>query len=166
MPRDAAEEMIHMKGGHANSGPAPDPNALRGDRDRGGWTTLPADGRAGDPPTWPLKGFSAREKELWIYLWSKPQATQWERLGLEMEVALHCRSFVVAEALNAPVAARTLVRQQMEQLGLTLPGMRMLRWKLAEVAKDKQADGPVATVTPIGRSPRDRLTVVSGDGKV
>lgn len=156
-----------MKGGHANSGPAPDPNALRGDRDRGGWTTLPAEGRAGDPPTWPLKGFSAREKELWKLLWAKPQATQWEKQGLEMEVALHCRSFAAAEAPKAPVAARTLVRQQMEQLGLTLPGMRALRWKIGEVSKEEpDAGGQLATVTPIGRSPRDRMTVVSGDGEV
>lgn len=158
-----------MKGGHANSGPAPEPNALRGDRDRGGWVTLPAEGRAGDPPVWPLKGFSLREKELWKILWSKPQATEWAKLGLEMEVALHCRSFTVAEAPKAPVAARTLVRQQMEQLGLTLPGMRMLRWKMGEAPKDAPADGPVATVTPIDskkKSPRDRLTVVPDDGQV
>jgi len=44
-------------GARINSGPAPDPNALRRDRaeDKAGWTILPADGRQGDPPDWPLQ---------------------------------------------------------------------------------------------------------------
>lgn len=43
-------------GARVNSGPPPDPNALRRDRpsDKDGWTTLPAEGRQGDPPAWPL----------------------------------------------------------------------------------------------------------------
>lgn len=49
-------------GARVNSGPAPDPNALRRDRpsDAAGWTTLPAEGRRradGKPsasPRWPL----------------------------------------------------------------------------------------------------------------
>lgn len=38
------------------SGPAPDPYALRRDRpsDKDSWTTLPAEGRQGPPPKWPL----------------------------------------------------------------------------------------------------------------
>lgn len=45
-------------GARVNSGPAPDPNALRRDRkqDRDGWTTLPAKGREGATPPWPLPG--------------------------------------------------------------------------------------------------------------
>lgn len=43
-------------GARLNSGPPPDPNALRRDRrdDKAGWTMLPASGRQGDPPNWPL----------------------------------------------------------------------------------------------------------------
>lgn len=43
-------------GARANSGPPPDPNALRRDRadDKAGWTLLPAMGREGDTPEWPL----------------------------------------------------------------------------------------------------------------
>ena len=43
-------------GARVNSGPPPDPNALRRDRpsDKDGWTALPAAGRQGDPPVWPL----------------------------------------------------------------------------------------------------------------
>jgi hypothetical protein len=43
-------------GARVNSGPPPDPQALRRDRpsDRDGWTLLPAGGYRGDVPTWPL----------------------------------------------------------------------------------------------------------------
>lgn len=46
-----------MRGGaRFNSGPAPDPNALRRDRkkDQDGWTSLPAEGWKGRVPVWPL----------------------------------------------------------------------------------------------------------------
>ena len=36
------------------SGPAPDPNALKRDRDGKQWAKLPAGGRTGAPPPWPL----------------------------------------------------------------------------------------------------------------
>jgi hypothetical protein len=51
------EELITMKGGaRVNSGPPPDPNALRRDRasDRNGWTVLPEEGYSGAIPEWPL----------------------------------------------------------------------------------------------------------------
>jgi hypothetical protein len=43
-------------GARVNSGPPPDPNALRRDRpaDRDGWVVLPADGYEGPAPEWPL----------------------------------------------------------------------------------------------------------------
>ena len=43
-------------GARVNSGPPPDPDALRRDRadDRSGWTLLPAEGRQGDTPEFPL----------------------------------------------------------------------------------------------------------------
>lgn len=45
-------------GARVNSGPPPDPNALRRDRnrdlDKDGWLTLPASGFDGDVPAWPL----------------------------------------------------------------------------------------------------------------
>jgi len=43
-------------GARVHSGPPPDPNALRRERakDKDGWTTLPAEGRKGALPKWPL----------------------------------------------------------------------------------------------------------------
>jgi alpha-D-ribose 1-methylphosphonate 5-triphosphate diphosphatase PhnM len=58
---------------------------------------------------------------------------QWERNGQELEVALFVRSVVDAEGAEATAAARTLVKQQMEALGISLPGLMRNRWRIAEM---------------------------------
>jgi hypothetical protein len=65
-------------------------------------------------------------------LWRRPQATEWERLGLEHEVALHVRTFAAAERLDASVAMRTCLLQQMSSLGMTTAAMARYRWKIAD----------------------------------
>ena len=85
-------------GARAHSGPAPDPNALRRDRDGESWVTLPAEGRSGAAPKWPLAGKSKREAELWAQEWKRPQAVIWEANGQEIEVALYVRSLIAAES--------------------------------------------------------------------
>lgn len=152
-----------VKGGaRARSGPAPDPNALRRERDAGEWTILPAAGRQGATPDWPLTEQSIREAELWADLWRKPQALMWERFGQEVEVALYVRRLTEAELMDSRVNLSTLVRQMGDSLGLTTPGMRANRWRVT-------ADEP-APAAPAGRKPsarsssRSRLKVVQGDG--
>lgn len=146
-----------MKGGHARSGPAPDPDALRRDRpsDESGWVTLPADGREGEAPDWPLPEQSDREAELWAREWLRPQAVMWERNGQEHEVALYVRAYVAAEATGAPTNARTLVRQFMEGLGISVPGLLRNRWKIA-------AARSAAEPRKASSSARDRFTVLPG----
>lgn len=142
-------------GARARSGPAPDPNALRRDRDKGEWVDLPSAGREGAPPEWPLSAATAREMELWAEEWRRPQALMWERNGQALEVAMFVRSLTDAESPRSAVSARTLVRQQMDSLGLSAPGMRSLRWRIVEEA------APVASRTR-GPSARDRLKLVEG----
>lgn len=142
-------------GARAHSGPAPDPNALRRDRDAGDWTTLPADGRDGPLPEWPLTKATQREISLWKREWKRPQAVMWERNGQEVEVALYVRSLRMAEMPKAPTISRTLVKQQQEALGLSLPGLARNRWRIEHV----EAAAPPAAV---GRSARDRFRVVTG----
>lgn len=151
-------------GARARSGPAPDPNALRRDRDAGEWTILPVDGRTGAPPIWPLSEQSARETELWDELWSKPQAIMWERFGQELEVALYVRRFTEAELMDSRVNLSTLVRQMADSLGLTTPGMRANRWRIAadEAVAAKPAIRGRAAATR--SSSRSRLKVVPADG--
>lgn len=152
-------------GSRAFSGPPPDPNALRRDRDGADWTILPASGRDGDIPEWPLTVATnderaEREAELWARQWTRPQAIVWEANGQEDEVALFVRAFADAESPKSPVAARQLVKQLQETLGISLPGMLRLRWKI-------EANTPAATDTrpaPAAGSARSRLKVVDGGG--
>lgn len=143
-------------GARARSGPAPDPNALRRNRDAGEWVTLPAEGRQGEEPTWPLYGKPTdREAYIWRAFWKKPQAIMWEHNGQEYEVALLVRRYTEAEAPMASANLSTLVRQMMDSLGLTIPGLRTNRWKIAD------AETPGGQ-EPLRRAPsaRGRLRVV------
>lgn len=146
------------KGGHAHSGPAPDPNALRREHDKGEWVTLPAAGRPGPTPAWPLTKPTVRETDLWVRLWTKPQALMWERFDQIEEVAMYVRRLRAAEKPNAPAASFTPVRQLADSLGLTTPGMRANRWKIAQ-AVDASRPPAVAHI----ESARERLRVVAED---
>src|SRR5690242_11707288 len=88
-------------GARARSGPAPDPTALRRDRDAGEGTVLPTEGRQGATPDWPLTEQSVREADLWERVWRMPQALMWERYGQELEVALYVRRFTEAELMDS-----------------------------------------------------------------
>lgn len=150
-------------GARARSGPAPDPTALRRERDAGEWTILPAAGREGALPEWPLAEQSIREVELWARLWRMPQALMWERYGQDLEVALYVRRLSEAELMDSRVNLSTLVRQMADSLGLTTPGMRANRWRIAadEVAERRESSGKQPAKR---RTARDRFKVVSGDG--
>jgi hypothetical protein len=148
-----------MKGTSNRSGPAPDPNALRRDRDGKDWISLPPVGRTEPAPKWPLTRPSSRELGLWASEWARPQAIMWEINGQELEVALYVRSLVAAERNSASVASRTLIRQQQEALGLSIPGLARNHWRIAqpEVARPRarRDDRPSA---------RERLKLLAGGG--
>ena len=137
-------------GGHARSGPPPAPNALRRERDASEWVTLPAVGRSGEPPAWPLTTPTKRELGLWARLWAKPQALMWERLDQAEEVALYVRRLMVAEKRNAPGTAFTAVRQLADSLGLTTPGLRANRWRIEppKTAAESTENAPVVPIRP------------------
>jgi len=143
-------------GARSRSGPPPDPASLTSTE--GDWTVLPAEGRPGDPPPWPMVEVLERELDIWADLWSSPQAVMWEREGQEFTVALYVRRLVEAEKHDSKVNLSTLVKQLGEGLGLTSPGMRSNRWK---IAPEKPADDTAGPVVP---SARERFTVVAGGG--
>lgn len=148
--------VVMGKGGaRSRSGPPPDPDALRRDRDASGWVELPAAGREGPAPAWPLSSPSGRELELWESHWSKPQAILWEQSGLEFEVALYVRNLAMAEVPGSPANRSTLVKQLMEDLGLTEAGLRVNRCRIVDDSK------PAKVARPKSRSSaRDKLKVV------
>lgn len=148
-------------GARTRSGPAPDPNALRRERDAGEWTILPAEGREGAPPDWPFEEQSVREAVLWERLWRMPQALMWERYGQDLEVGLYVRRLAEAEKPDSAVVLSTLVRQMADSLGLTTPGMRGNRWRVDRLSEEGETlSGPTPSTAPT--SARARLRAVSG----
>lgn len=147
-------------GARVRPGPAPNPNALRREHDAGEWTHLPEAGREGDPPPWPLSRRTRRESVLWAREWRRPQAVMWERNGQCVEVAIYVRTLALAERQDAPVNARTLLKQQMEALGVSIPGMLRLRWIIGDApvnARRPQAAAEPGAVVDI----RDRFRAVN-----
>lgn len=109
---------------------------------RTGPLRLPAEGRDGSPPQWPLpERMSAAEDEAWAELWATPQAVAWERLGWVRAVARYCRVMIEAERRNAPAKALMEARQFEDRLGLTPKAMRMLLWEIVadEVTAQRQS---------------------------
>lgn len=119
----------------------PKPDAARRNA-RSGMTMLPAKGRTGDTPEWPLELLSSDEAHLWKDLWATPQAHAWEQHGWSRVVARYCRLAILAEEMNKDALSEA--RQLEDRLGLTPKAMRMLMWQIApdEVAeKREQASG-------------------------
>jgi hypothetical protein len=146
-------------GARTRSGPAPDPTAPR-TRSSGEWLMLPAEGRVGDEPRWPLTKISDRERYIWREMWTKPQAVAWESHGLHYEVALMVRRMTEAEKPEPTAAVITAVRQAMDSLGITIPGLRANRWKISEASATQGSAKTPARRPASASSARGRLTVV------
>lgn len=136
-------------------GPAPKDPAQRRRRNVAvGKTLLPAGGRKGAAPRWPL---SAVKPGLWSGLWRAPQAVAWERHGLVRVVARYALLLEVAEVPGAPAALLAEVRQLEDRLGLNSKAMRSLLW---EVASDEVGEQRAEHVVTPAESARSRLKVV------
>ncbi len=98
---------------------------------------LPAGGRVGVCPKWPLSPPSRAEEAAWAQLWRTPHAVAWERLEWLRTVARYCRVMVVAEAEGAAAAVLAQATALEDRLGLTPKSMRMLMW---EIVADEVAD--------------------------
>ena len=168
--------MVPKGGARVNSGPPPDPNALRRDRpsDKDGWTSLPRE-REGDVPAWPLSGMvgkdddasltamvAEREVAHWSRLWRTPQSVVWERNGWSTDVALYARWLALAEL--GDLKAGSEARQWSDRLGLNPAAMLRNRWRVVtdEVAPRRESARPVAVDR--SASMRDRLRAVNGGG--
>lgn len=126
-------------------GPPPKPAEQRRRRNAAAaGTRLPAAGRAGPVPDWPLGRSNAGERRVWDEIWSTPQAAAWETLGWIRPVARYVRCLVASEARNASSAILGEVRQMEDRLGLTPMAMLRLRWEIApdEIAELREEKAP------------------------
>ena len=127
------------KGGHARSGPPPDPKSRTSERKGFTETTLPAAGFDGEIPDLAdyMPEYTGRHSAIWSQLWRTPQACMWLRQPwLIPIVADLVRCQVRSEDPEAPAAWETPVQQKRTELGLTPSGMRFLGWA---VSKDEVA---------------------------
>lgn len=139
-------------------GPAPNPNARRRNV-RPEWRRLPAAGRRGDPPDWPLGRPTKAELALWQQLWGSPQAAAWESFGWARMVARYTRIAVQSERRGTTAFLLSEVRQLEDRLGLNPMAMKRLQWVIAaDVDDEEQADGEKDNVADIERY-RDRLSL-------
>lgn len=114
-------------------------------------TRLPAEGRQGETPPWPLAEDYPGELELWDQLWMTPQSVAWERLRWTREVACYVRYSILAEMGNMRAAPEA--RQLADRLGLTPLALLRLRW---EIVSDEVAPRRETAERPA----RHRLKVV------
>lgn len=149
------------KGMSSRSGPPPNPNALKRERDGAEWRTLPSEGRPEPAPKWPLDFQTSREKVHWEREWRRPQAVMWEAHDQAVEVAIYVRTLAVAEQVEASVASRNLLKQQMECLGISMPGLRSNRWRIGDPTAEKKATGTAGRTRPRASG---RLKVVEDGG--
>lgn len=121
-------------------GPPPSRNPRRRNA-RPEWRTLPAAGRSGEPPEFPLARPSVAVLALWGDLWRTPQATAWEALGWTRVVARYARLLIAAEKSDARAALLGEVRQLEDRLGLSPMAMRRLQWEVGDVVVVEEEDG-------------------------
>jgi hypothetical protein len=130
-------------------GPVPKPDSQRRRRAASASTLrLPASGRSGAVPAWPLPYGSDLELATWRDLWRLPQAVAWESLHVGRVVARYVRALVSAEELGAPASIMAEARQLEDRLGLSAVSLAKLRWEIVDdVEQDDRADvdSPVAT---------------------
>lgn len=149
-------------GGHARSGPPPDPNSLNSAKRGLVFTALPAEGYTGEIPRYPLPavgGDARREGELWAWAWRTPQAHAWAAEPWRWHaVAMWVRTARICESPDATAADKNSLHRFADQIGLTPAGLKENGWKVAasEVVKPAQAS---AVAKP---STRGRLSVVRG----
>lgn len=107
-----------------------------------GTIVLPAAGRQGSAPDWPLaKKATKAELALWDELWHKPQAVEWERVGVVRVVARYAQKCILSERPAAGAALMSEVRQLEDRLLLSAVALARARYVIADVEADSDA-GP------------------------
>lgn len=138
----------HMaSGGHAHSGPLPNPNSLRSDRRGLRFRQLtPYEGTA---PAFPLPGVTSRELEHWNRAWTTPQASawaeeewRWQSVGLWVRLSVRCEDHDAGAALFAQLMRLS------DEIGMSTSGLARNRWTIAPTS--------TAEVLPIRPTTRDR----------
>lgn len=148
-------------GARARSGPPPQPDALRRDRDSKDWTKLPRECTV-PAPDWPLEipEPTITELAMWTRLWRMPQAHVWHADHTADLVGLYVRAFSRAVAPNAPATGMTIAKQMGDHLLLSTPALFAGRYVITDSPEDQILSGQHRTASETtppsagGRRPR------------
>lgn len=107
-----------------------------------GKTYLPAAGREGNAPDWPLSYEpSQTEAQMWEQLWHTPQAIMWEN---NIPTRIIARYVMAAAATEEPAdlvsSLLSEVRQMEDRLGLTPGALNKLNWEIVDAPTAAEAD--------------------------
>lgn len=146
-------------GARPGAGRPQDPNAIDKSRRKlpPGMTELPATGRRGDPPPWPLGSQTDREAEMWARFWRKPQAIIWERLHYVEIVGLFVRQFCEGESAGNSAENRKAIQTYFSVLCLTPTSLKAAGYVIADT--DEESPGAEPSRPPRASS-RGRLRAV------
>lgn len=150
-------------------GPPPKPDGQRRRRNAAPSSLrLPAEGRSGSVPTWPLLG---RAPRLWADLWVLPQAAAWERLHLQRLVAKYVQDSVdvanlrsqlsrTGDAPSQYASLKNRIDKLEQDLGLTPTGLLKNRWEIvADEVTEKRDEHAAAAAPAVPAAARRRLKV-------
>lgn len=145
-------------GARNRSGPAPDPSSGRSDARGYSLKALPAEGYTGPAPEFPLprrpvhfqsfedkrpvrvfdeqatQAVADRERELWEWAWSTPQACAWSMPSERWRwhtIAMWVRTAVICESSEATAADKGSLHRFADQIGLTTAGLAAMGWTVA-----------------------------------
>jgi hypothetical protein len=145
--------VVVMGGQRIGAGRPADPNSMRSQvRGLGGkedFVTLPPQGRTDVPPEWPLMESSIVERDFWDKLWASPQSLIWEIHGLEFQIANYVRTYFESVERGASANLKSAVIRMEGELGLSLNGMKTLKWQIGE-SLDASKPTPASRKTSSG----------------
>lgn len=118
-------------------GPAPKPadQRVRRNAPMANTVKLPAEGRKGAAPKWPLH---CEKPEIWDELWALPQAVMWERQGWTRTLARYAKLVVDTERSDEVTGKELSEIRQLEiEFGITPKAMRHLQWEVVSDEVDE-----------------------------
>lgn len=142
-------------GGHARSGPRPDPDSERSERRGYKLSELPPTGYDGDVPEWPIHPApTVVEAEYWQRAWRTPQACVWSRAEwawIVPDVARWVRLTVRCDEISAPASLMARLPSIEDKIGMTAAGLARMG---AQIKPDELAEKRVEKSTAQEGAPK------------
>lgn len=154
-------------GARSRSGPEPDPQALRRERDKEQWTRLPKECPL-DVPEWPIEfgELSMDEQATWDRLWRTPQAVLWHRDGMIDIVCTYLRALMSATQKHPGPGVLTALRLYSSELLLSTSALRRERFYIEGGIEDSIFNPDMDQPLPSGTESRQQRRMGTDDASV